>query len=170
MAIDDFDWEKIKTDLKKAAIKLLDRCPGPKPSATSLVHDAWVELARSDKWDAASEKHLKALAARVMRDNVLDAARRFYSQKYGGGVVHEEIDPALHEAPEDSPEAILRVDEALEKLEQHDERAARVFEYSYFGGCTQKEIAESLEISETTVRADLRVAKAFLKSMLGPGK
>jgi RNA polymerase sigma factor (TIGR02999 family) len=170
MAIDDFDWKKIETDLKKAAKKLLTCYPGPKPSATSLVQDAWVELARSDKWDAASEKHLKALAVRIMKDNVLDSARRFYSQKHGGGVVHEEIDPARHEAPEDDPEAVLRVNEALEKLKQDDERAAKVFEYDHYGGFTQKEIAELLEISETTVRADLRWAKACLKRALGPGE
>lgn len=169
MAINDFDWGKIEADLKQAARRSLVRYPGPKPSATSLVHDAWVELARSEKWDADSEKHLKALAVQVMHHSILDAARRFYSQKRGNGLVCEQIDPARHEAAEDSPEAILRVNEALEKLKQDAERAATVFEYSYFGGCTQKEIAESLAISETTVRADLKLAKAILKKMLRPG-
>jgi RNA polymerase sigma factor (TIGR02999 family) len=169
MAIDDFDWENIETDLKKAANEIRFRYPDPKPSAASLVHDAWLELTRSDNWDAASEKHLKALAVRVMRQRMLDDARKHYSQKHGGGVVHEEIDPAGHEAPEDGPEAILRVSEALEKLRGEDERAARVFEYYHYGGFTQKEIAESLDISETTVRADLRWAKACLKKTLGPG-
>jgi RNA polymerase sigma-70 factor, ECF subfamily len=168
MAIGDFDWKEIETDLRKAATEILFRYPGPKPSAASLVHGAWLELASSDKWDAASENHLKALAVRVMRHKMLDDARKFYSQKHGGGVVHEEIDPARHEAAEDSPETILRVNEALEKLSQEDERAARVFEYYHYGGFTQKEIAETLEISETTVRADLRWAKAWLKKTLGP--
>ena len=170
MAIDDFDWKIIEADLRKAAADILFRYPEPKPSAASLVHDAWLELARSDKWDAASEKHLKALAVRVMRHKMLDDARRFYSQKHGNGAVHEEIDPTRHEASEDGPEAILRVSEALEKLRQEDERAAMVFEYYHYGGFSQKEIAESLGISETTVRADLRVAKAFLKSILGSGQ
>jgi RNA polymerase sigma factor (TIGR02999 family) len=170
MAIDDFDWKKIETDLEKSASEILFRYPDPKPSAASLVHDAWIELASSDKWDAASDNHLKALAVRVMRQKMLDRARKFYSQKHGGGVVHEEIDPARHEAPEDGPEAILRVDEALEKLKRDDERAAKVFEYDHYGGFTQKEIAELLEISETTVRADLRWAKACLKRALGPGE
>ena len=169
MAIDDFDWGRIETDLKRAARRSLVRYPGLKPSATSLVHDVWLELARSDKWNAESEKHLKALAVRVMHNNILDAARRFYSQKQGNGLVCEEIDPARHEAAEGSPEEILRVNEALEKLQQVEERAAQVFEYSYFGGCTQQEIAESLGISETTVRADLKLAKAILRRALRRG-
>jgi RNA polymerase sigma factor (TIGR02999 family) len=169
MAIADFDWKIIEADLRKAATEILFRHPDPKPSAASLVHDAWLELARSDKWDAASENHLKALAVRVMRHKMLDGARKFYSQKRGNGAIHEELDLTRHEASEDGPEAILRVNEALQRLQREDERAATVFEYYHYGGFNQKEIAESLGISETTVRADLRVAKAFLKSILGPG-
>jgi RNA polymerase sigma factor (TIGR02999 family) len=169
MAIEDFDWGNIEADLKKAARRILTGHPGLKPSATSLVNDAWLELARRATWDALSEKHLTALAVQVMRHNMIDAARRFYSRKRGEGVVHEELDPDRYQAAEDGPEAVLRVNEALEKLKQVDERAATVFEYSYFGGCTQKEIADSLGISETTVRADLRWAKAHLRMLLGPG-
>jgi RNA polymerase sigma factor (TIGR02999 family) len=169
MAIEDFDWGNIEAELKRAARKILAGHPGPKPSATSLVNDAWLELARSEKWDVSSERHLTALAVQVMRRNIIDAARRFYSRKRGEGAVHEDLDPDRHQAAEDGPEAVLRVNEALEKLKQLDERAATVFEYTYFGGCTQKEIADSLGISESTVRADLRWAKAHLRLLLGPG-
>ena len=166
MAIEDFDWVQIEADLKRTARKLLTRHPGPKPSATSLVQDTWVELARSGKWDTVSQKHLVGLGVQIMRKDMYDAARQFYSQKRGGGLAYEELDPDRLIDGQDSPETQLLVNEALEKLRQVDERAASVFEYRRFGGCLHKEIAELFGISESTVRDDLQWAAAYLKKIL----
>jgi len=172
MPVQDHNWEPIIADLKRAARKTLTGYSGMRPSATSLVHDAWLELARSDKWDVESEYQLVALAARIMRNNMVDAARRISSVKRGSRVVHEQINPALHNGAlhppaESTPEFVVVVDQALDKLAAEDDRAARAFEYSYFGGCTQKEIASLLRVSESTLKGDLRVARAFLKDALG---
>lgn len=169
MPIADFDWEPVISDLKKAARKTLARYPGPKPSATSLVHDAWLELARSEKWDAESERHLVALTSRVMRNNMVDAARKMAAARHGAGAAHVELDPSLYRASAETPETIVMLDEALDKLHTDDERAAGIFEHYYFGGCTQKEIADLFTVSESTVRDDLRLAKAMLSRTLSGG-
>lgn len=137
---------------------------------TALVHEAYARLVGSDaKFE--DRAHFFALAARLMRNILIDHARARKSQKRGGGeaVVTLPENVAL-EASE--PLDVLAVDEALKRLAEVDERKARVVELHFFGGLTYTETSTALGISEATVDRDLRMAKAWLAEHLGdvPGE
>lgn len=137
---------------------------------TALVHEAYARLVGSDaKFE--DRAHFFALAARLMRNILIDHARARKSQKRGGG-------GALVTLPENvaleasEPLDVLAVDEALKRLAEVDERKARVVELHFFGGLTYTETSTALGISEATVDRDLRMAKAWLAEHLGdvPGE
>jgi RNA polymerase sigma factor (TIGR02999 family) len=103
-----------------------------------------------------------AYAARVMRSVIVDFARARLAERRGGAADHIVLDTTISEhvtAPESDA---LRVHEALETLEQADPRLAQVVEMRYFGGLTEIEIAETMGVSERTVRRDWEKARLLL--------
>jgi len=124
---------------------------------TALVHEAYLKLAGSG-FDAADRAHLLAIAARAMRQVLVDHARRHNAAKRGGGwqrtTLHDGVRLIEFRADE-----LLALDRALEQL---DERQRRVVEYRFFGGMEEKEIAAALGISESTVRREWVRARAWL--------
>ena len=124
---------------------------------TALVHEAYIKLAGSG-FDASDRAHLLAIAARAMRQVLVDHARRHNAAKRGGGwqrtTLHDGVRLIEFRADE-----LLALDRALEQL---DERQRRVVEYRFFGGLEEKEIAAVLGISETTVRREWVRARAWL--------
>jgi RNA polymerase sigma factor (TIGR02999 family) len=132
---------------------------------TALVHEAWVQLAKAAGLDLKDRTHFLAIAARSMRQILVQHARKTNAEKRGAGVTCVELKDDL-EAPGGPGPAIdcdlLALDEALTKLAAHDERKNHVVELKYFGGLTDKEIAEVLGVAVVTVRRDLKVAHAFL--------
>jgi RNA polymerase sigma-70 factor (ECF subfamily) len=131
---------------------------------TALVNEAYVKLVGADV-DWQDRGHFFAVAARAMRRILVDHARARGSAKRGGDWERIPLDEALPVAA-DAQIDFVALDEALALLEKQDERKGRVVELHYFGGLTLPEIARLLDVSSSTVKGDLRFARAFLKNEL----
>ena len=138
-----------------------DSVPTTQLQTTALVNEAYLRLAdqTSPRWQ--NRAHFFAVAARAMRQIVVDYARSYQSQKRGGGALKVELDEVAIVSPEQSKE-IVDLHEALERLAALDSRKAQVVELKYFGGLNYDEIAEVLKISRMTVRRDWEFAKVWL--------
>ena len=132
---------------------------------TALVNEAYLRLADQINPSWQNRAHFFAVAARAMRQIVVDYARSYQSQKRGGGALKVELDEAAIVSPEQSKE-ILELHEALERLAALDSRKAQVVELKYFGGLNYDEMAEVLKISRITVRRDWEFAKLWLYTEL----
>ncbi len=132
---------------------------------TALVNEAYLRLADQSKPNFTNRSHFFAVAAKAMRQILVDYAKAQQREKRGAGASKVELDEAALISPEQTS-AILDVDEALEKLAVLDSRKARVVELRYFGGLNQDEIAEVLKISTVTIRRDWVFARAWLYTEL----
>ena len=132
---------------------------------TALVNEAYLRLADQSKPNFTNRSHFFAVAAKAMRQILVDYAKAQQREKRGAGASKVELNEAALISPEQTS-AILDVDEALEKLAVLDSRKARVVELRYFGGLNQEEIAEVLKISTVTVRRDWVFARAWLYTEL----
>lgn len=161
-------YQLIYADLKRIAAAELRRNPGATLNTTALVHEAYAKLAAHHEGALASRAHYFSLAARAMRQILVDQARRRLADKRGGNEAHTDLDSA-HALADTRAEELLLIDDALEKLASRDERAAKVVEWHFFGGFTFEEIAKELDLSERTVRSDWALARAVLARDLGLG-
>jgi RNA polymerase sigma factor (TIGR02999 family) len=143
-----------------ASRSLRNERPGHTLRATALVHEAYLRLTDSDA-DWQDRLHFYAVAAKVMRNVLVDYAKGMVRQKRGGGRPHVALDEAVMVDASSVPE-LSDLDESLKRLEVHDKRKAKVVELLFFGGLTYAETATVLGISEATVHRDLRMAKAWL--------
>ena len=132
---------------------------------TALVNEAYLRLADQKRPSFKNRSHFMAVAAKAMRQILVNHAKAQQRQKRGAGASKVELDEAALISPEQTS-AILDVDEALEKLAVLDSRKAHVVELRYFGGLNQDEIAEVLKISAVTVRRDWVFARAWLYTEL----
>jgi RNA polymerase sigma-70 factor, ECF subfamily len=133
---------------------------------TALVNEAYLRLADQKRANFTNRSHFFAVAAKAMRQILVNQAKASQRQKRGGGgAAKVELDEAALISPE-QPREILDLNEALERLAALDSRKAQVVELSYFGGLKQEEIAEVLKISTITVRRDWVFAKAWLYAEL----
>src|SRR6266704_4412140 len=132
---------------------------------TALVNEAYLRLADQTNPSWQDRAHFFAVAARAMRQILVNYAKSQRSQKRGGGALKLELDEAAIVSPEESKE-IIDLHEALERLATLDSRKGRVVELKYFGGLNHDEIAEVLKVSTVTVRRDWVFAKAWLYSEL----
>lgn len=135
--------------------------PGHSMQATELIHEAYLKIARSEDRNWENRAHFFGVAARAMRQILVDHARSKSSQKRGGW--QERITLADDAATtRNSSREIVALDDALKNLEQIDERRSRVVELKFFGGLTADEIAEVLKISPETVNRDWKFARTWL--------
>lgn len=132
---------------------------------TALVNEAYLRLADQTHPSWQDRAHFFAVAARAMRQILVNYAKSSRAQKRGGGALKVELDEAALVSPEESKE-IVELHEALERLAALDSRKARVVELKYFGGLNHAEIAEVMKVSSVTVRRDWVFAKAWLYSEL----
>lgn len=145
--------------------KLASRClrserSGHTLPATALVHEVYLRLVQADvPWE--DRAHFYAVAARVMRRILVDHAKAGNRQKRGGGADRVPLDRAVLVGPE-APQAVVELDEALDRLAAQDERKSTLIEMLFFGGMTYEETAAALDISPATVHRELRLAKAWL--------
>ena len=131
---------------------------------TALVHEVYARMLGNNRVDWQNRAHFFALAARQMRQVLVDSARARRYKKRGGGAVHVTFDEALVVA-ERGPN-LEALDDAIEALAQKDDRKARVVELRYFGGLTNEEIAVALDISTDTVIRDWQMARLWLRRAL----
>jgi RNA polymerase sigma factor (TIGR02999 family) len=137
-------------------------------STTALVNEAYLKLARSFSFTADSQLHFKRIAARAMRQLLVEAARRRNAEKRGASPLLVTLDETVSAASPLS-EDVLALDAALNALARMNPRQALMVEYRFFGGLDMDETARALEVSESTVDRDWRAARAWLASELhGP--
>ncbi len=128
---------------------------------TALVNEAFIRLVGQQGVDWQGRAHFFAVSAQVMRHILVDYARQRASGKRGGGFRHVTLDGELAVSAERSAE-LVALDDALEALGRINPRGSKVVELRYFGGMNNKEAAEVLQVSETTVERDWRLARAWL--------
>ena len=153
-------------ELRRLAASVRRDDPAATLSPTDLVNEAWLKLAGSPEVADTTPLHFRRIAARAMRQVLVEAARRRKAQKRGGGMPAVTFDDGLdvHAA---GPDDILGLHEALERLARLDPRQAMMVESRFFGGLGVGEIAQLLGVSEATVLRDWRAARAFLARTLG---
>jgi RNA polymerase sigma factor (TIGR02999 family) len=135
----------------------------------ALVHELWLRMTAGAAVTIQDRSHFFALAARSMRQILIDHARARAADKRGGALRRVSL-TALDELCGDAAgEDLLSLNSALAQLELADARAARVVELRYFGGLSGAEIAQTLGISEITVKRDWRAARAWLLVRLRDG-
>jgi len=135
-------------------------------NTTELVHEAYMKLTPSRELSWKDRSHFYGVAARAMRQVLVNAAEKRATLKRGGGQVKVSFDEARHGAGI-SPERVVEVNQALQVLEQANPRQARVVECRFFAGLSVRETAEALRVSEPTVKRDWRFARAWLAQELG---
>jgi RNA polymerase sigma-70 factor (ECF subfamily) len=128
---------------------------------TALVHEAFLRMTNEDQPLWQNRAHFFGVAARLMRQILVDYARRHRTRKRGGAQEKLTLDAVFAFTQEKSTEVVM-LDEALTRLSEQDERQARIVEMRFFGGLSIEEIAEVLEISPRTVKRDWTVARAWL--------
>jgi RNA polymerase sigma factor (TIGR02999 family) len=146
---------------KLAARKMALEPAGHTLQATALVHEAWIRLSQENHTEWKNREHFYAVAAEVMRRILVDRARRRLSRKHGGDLMRVELDAVEIPVPEDDT-LVLRVHEALGRLEHEDPQKAEVVKLRFFVGLDRAEVAAILGISERTVQRHWTFAKAWL--------
>jgi RNA polymerase sigma factor (TIGR02999 family) len=128
---------------------------------TGLLHESYLRLVKLGQLNVESRAHFLAYAARTMRSIVVDFARQRIAERHGGGRPEAELDPEQSgERP--GEEEVIRVHDALLDLARVDARLVRVVEMRYFGGLTEDEVADALDISPRTVRREWEKARVLL--------
>ena len=157
---------RVYKELRRVAGNLMQVEQGGRTlTATALVHEAYLRLVDVSRIEVEHRAHFLSLAAKVMRQILLDNARRRRAAKRGDGAVRVDLD-AVAEASETKDRALIALDDALEELAQVDERRARVVEMRYFGGLSVEDSAAVLHVSSETVMRDWKVARAWLTARI----
>lgn len=135
---------------------------------TALVHESYLRLVRTGDLTFDDRRAFFGYAAQVMRSVIVDSARARLAEHRGGDARKLTLATDLVDEAGQDEDAILRVHEALLELEKADARAAQMVEMRYFGGYSDKEIAETLDVTERTVQRDWEKAKVLLRVILSP--
>jgi len=133
---------------------------------TCLVHEAYLRFVSAGDLRAEDRRAFFAYASQVMRSVIVNSVRERIAQKRGGGARPLTLSTQLVVDVADDEETILKVHEALEALDQADPRLAQVAQMRYFGGYSEQEIAETLDVTERTVRRDWEKARLILAELV----
>jgi RNA polymerase sigma factor (TIGR02999 family) len=133
---------------------------------TSLVHESYLRFARAGRLHVEDRTHFLRYACRAMRSVIVDLVRQRQSERHGGAAEHITLTTRAGAGGHAGERQILRVHEALDELGRHDTRMAQVVEMRYFGGLTEAEIAETLDVTDRTVRRDWEKARLWLADAL----
>jgi len=155
----------IYPELRRLADACL-RCERPDHTlqGTALVHETYLRLRAYSLPDVQDRVHFMKLATRVMRQILVDHARRRNVGKRSAAMQVPLIEASA--ASVERPSSMIELDDALSDLEKHDERKARLIEMRFFGGLTAEESAEVLGLTVPVVRRELRLAQAWLEREL----
>lgn len=135
--------------------------PGHTLQPTALVNEAWLRMAQLSDLDWKDRAHFIGIAARLMRQILMQHARARHADKRGGPSPRVTLDEGIAGAAQ-ADRDLIALDDALTALAQVDERKSRMLELRYFGGLELVEIAHAMETSESTVKRQLRLAQAWL--------
>lgn len=159
-ALDD-TFSAAYEELRRLATRVQRNDPRASVTPTILVHEAWLKLARTPAVAGTSPLHFRRIAARAMRQVLVEAARRRNALRRGGGALCVTLDESFRDGADNAGD-VLALDEALSRLQQLSGRQAAIVEMRFFGGLDIAEVAAILEISEATVQRDWRAARAWL--------
>lgn len=166
--ISDRVFEVVYDELKRAATALMaGERAGHTLQPTALVHEAYVRLVGGGRVEWKNRAHFFGIAARAMRQILVEHARRHAAAKRGGGWERVTLDERLGVA-RGAELKILHLDDALKRLAKLDHRMSQVVELRFFGGLTSKEVAGHLGVSKRTVDDDWSVAKKWLRREIHP--
>jgi len=158
----------VYNELRSVAHRYLQRERRPHTLQTeALVHEAYLRLLDGRPAATESKAHFVAVAARLMRQVLVDYARTRQAAKRGGGELVE-LTLGMDQAPPQSAD-VVAVDDAINALARRDEQQARIVELRFFGGLTIEETAEALDVSLSTVKRDWSVARAWLSREMKRG-
>jgi RNA polymerase sigma factor (TIGR02999 family) len=152
-----------------AAAKIAHENPRQTLQATALVHEAYLRLVDGEKvrhWD--SRRHFFAAAAEAMRRILIDRARNRKRLKRGGGCMRQELDLEMILRDEASPDDLIDLDAALERLVGVDAQAAALVRLRLYAGLTVDEAASALGVSHRTAERDWTFARTWLFAHLRP--
>lgn len=159
-------FPRLYSELREIADRLLRReAVGHTLQPTALVHEAWFKLAGPNAPRPVDRVHFLAIAARAMRQVLVDHARRRRTRKRGGDTIELAVadDRLGFAVPLDD---LIAVDDALTRLAGRSERLARVVELRFFAGLSEDETARALEVTTRTVQRDWAKARAWLHAEL----
>ena len=159
-------FEKVYRELRGLAKEYLrHERAGHTLQATALVHEAYLKLVGAENVSWQNRIHFFNVAAQVMRNILVDHARRHQAEKRGSGERKLSLDEAISFCTERDIN-LIALDDALKILETLDPQQSRIVELRFFGGLKAEEIAELLGVSETTVSRQWHKAKMWLRSQL----
>lgn len=162
--------EELYGELRRiAGAAMAGQPPGHTLQPTAIVHEAWLRLARAGELELADRQRFLALAARVMRQILVDHARAKRRGKRGGGAPRVELVEEIAGSPALPVLDLLALDRALERLAELDRRQVEIFELRYLAGLSVEETAELLALSPTTVKRECAMARAWLLAALSDG-
>ncbi len=165
-AAGDRAFSLVYEELQRLARRQLRRAQDG-PSATSLVHEVYLRLARPESLRSADREHFFALAARAMRQLLVDHARARAAQKRGGGRESQSLDEVAESLGEiGSAERLVALDQSLDRLAALDPSLVALVEMRFFAGLELDEIATLTGRSERTLKRDWRKARAVLHAAL----
>lgn len=153
-----FVYDELK---RQARILMSKERPNHTLQSTALVHEAFLRLQEQTGIDWQNRRHFYGIASRMMRQILVDYARQHSAGKRGNVKIHFSLDD-VQIPVEERVGSVLALDEVLERLEEFDEQQSKIVEMKFFGGMTNTEISESLEISESTVGREWRAARLWL--------
>lgn len=166
-ALDDL-FSLVYEELRRMATLVRRNEANATISSTALLHEAWMRLRDSPPLGSTSLAHFKAIAARAMRQVLVDEARRRSAQKRGNGnAVFVSFEDAANELVA-SDEDLLALDASIRELALRNPRQAEMVECRFFGGLSVTETAALLGVSASAVERDWRAAKAWLATRIRP--
>jgi RNA polymerase sigma factor (TIGR02999 family) len=156
-------------ELRRLASGYLEReRSGHTLQPTALAHEAWLRLVDADAVEWQGRAHFLGVAARAMRQILVEHARGRQRLKRGGGWHRVELDPGVAATADEGPD-LVALDRALEQLGALSARQAKVFELRFFGGLPTASVAFLVGVSERTVEREWRFARAWLAEALAAG-
>jgi RNA polymerase sigma factor (TIGR02999 family) len=165
----DYVFSVTYEELRRLASSVRRNDPAATMSPTTLVNEVWLKLAASPRFALTNRLHFKRIAARAMRQVLVDAARRRRAGKRGGmDAVFVTFDDSVDQSVLYERD-LLALDRALDDLARIHPRQATMVEGRFFGGLDVAEIAALLQVSEATILRDWRAAKAWLANELRRG-
>jgi len=157
-------------ELKRlAACKMAGEAAGHTLQPTALVHEAWLRLAGSEQQTWENRAHFFGAAAEAMRRILIEGARRKQARRHGGGQQRVDIEE-VQVTTKEADEALLAVNEALEKFALEDKEKAELVKLRYFGGLSFEEAAEVLNVSVPTAKRWWAYSRAWLYEEIQSGK
>ena len=168
MAVDSLNtlMPQVYDELRAVARRQLAiRSAGGTLSTTGLVHEAYLKLLAQARVSWKDRAHFVALAALAMRHVLVDRAKARMAHKRDGARIRVTFDEAVI-PPDDQPEALLELSEAIDALARVEPRLAQVVDCRFFGGMSEDEVAEALGVTTRTVQRDWAKARMLLRRAL----